>query len=326
MYSLNHIVLGCLFVLFTLNSAVKTDLEVVNDDELLNLIRTENHVVVLFTKKKCDNPDCEKFETELTNAREELVDNLNAWVVKAVNSPLYRLYSTSEPCILFFRMGVPLLYDGPISDEHIAHRFTENKDPVVKELTDENFEHLTQAGSGATTGDWFVMFYSTDCVECQRLQARWEAVGAELKTRMNVARINRQTQGRVTSRRFGVQEVPTFILFKLGKMYSYSIPRYDVQSFVSFAREQYRNARSEKIRPAKTPFDDLTQAIADYLKENPWVFKLVSILFAVFLVAVMVTKLKAKEKALKKAKEAKESKEKKPKKEKVKTEKETKDD
>ncbi|XP_008483107.1 uncharacterized protein LOC103519797 [Diaphorina citri] len=112
MYSLNHTVLGCLFVLFTLNSAVKTDLEVVNDDELLNLIRTENYVVVLFTKKKCDNPDCEKFETELTNAREELVDNLNAWVVKAVNSPLYRLYSTSEPCILFFRMGVPLLYDG----------------------------------------------------------------------------------------------------------------------------------------------------------------------------------------------------------------------
>jgi hypothetical protein len=50
MYSLNHIVLGCLFVLFTLNSAVKTDLEVVNDDELLNLIRTENHVVVLFSK------------------------------------------------------------------------------------------------------------------------------------------------------------------------------------------------------------------------------------------------------------------------------------
>ncbi|KAL1452882.1 hypothetical protein WDU94_007068, partial [Cyamophila willieti] len=284
-------------------------------------------------KKKCDGPECEAFETELINAREDLVDNLNAWVVKAVNSPLYRLYSTSEPCILFFRMGIPLLYNGPISDEHIAHRFTENKDPAVKELTDDNFEHLTQASTGATTGDWFVMFYSTDCVECQRLGARWEAVGAELKTRMNVARINRQTQGRVTSRRFGVQEVPTFILFKLGKMYHYAIPRYDVTSFVAFAREQYRNARSEKIRPAKTPFDDLTQAIADYLKENPWMFKLMSILFAVFLIAMMVVKLKSKESAMtavaakkeKSEKSSSSSKEKKAKKEKV-SEKESKDD
>lgn len=35
--------------------------------------------------------------------------------------------------------------------------FTENKAPTVKELTDDTFEHLTQASSGATTGDWFVM-------------------------------------------------------------------------------------------------------------------------------------------------------------------------
>lgn len=37
------------------------------------------------------------------------------------------------------------------------HTFTSNKEPVVKELTDDTFEHLTQAASGATTGDWFVM-------------------------------------------------------------------------------------------------------------------------------------------------------------------------
>lgn len=28
----------------------------------------------------------------------------------------------------------------------------------VVELTDANFEHLTQASTGATTGDWFVAF------------------------------------------------------------------------------------------------------------------------------------------------------------------------
>lgn len=59
----------------------------------------------------------------------------------------------------------------------------------------------------------FVISYATSSVECQRLQARWEAVGARLKTRMNVARVNRETTGKVTSRRFAVIETPAFILY-----------------------------------------------------------------------------------------------------------------
>lgn len=50
---------------------------------------------------------------------------------------------------------------GPLNDELILHTFTSNQDPLVKELTDATFEHLTQAASGATTGDWFVMLYVT---------------------------------------------------------------------------------------------------------------------------------------------------------------------
>lgn len=54
--------------------------------------------------------------------------------------------------------------------------------------------------------------HATNCVECKRLQATWEAVGAKLKQRMNVGMVNRQTTGRVTSRRFGIVETPTFVL------------------------------------------------------------------------------------------------------------------
>lgn len=54
--------------------------------------------------------------------------------------------------------------------------------------------------------------YSTECVDCQRLQARWEAVGAKLKTRMNVARINKGTTGAATARRFDIYNVPSFVL------------------------------------------------------------------------------------------------------------------
>lgn len=33
----------------------------------------------------------------------------------------------------------------------------------VVELNDQNFEHLTQAATGATTGDWFVAFKAPWC-------------------------------------------------------------------------------------------------------------------------------------------------------------------
>lgn len=59
---------------------------------------------------------------------------------------------------------------------------------------------------------FYLSSYSTDCIECQNLQARWESVCAKLKTRLNVARINKQTMGKVIGRRFSVSKVPSFIL------------------------------------------------------------------------------------------------------------------
>ncbi|XP_060526097.1 thioredoxin domain-containing protein [Cylas formicarius] len=265
--------------------AIKCDLELVKDEELVNLIRSEKYVVALFTKKYCD--ECDKYENELTALREDLVETLNAWVVKLVDSQMTRLYSSSkEPALIFFRHGVPLLYDGPLNDEYILHIFTNNKEPAVKELTDDTFEHLTQAATGATTGDWFVMFYTNDCVECQRLQASWEAVGAHLKSRVNVARVNRATTGAKTSRRFNVFDVPSFVLFRRGKMYQYHNEDYDVTSLVSFAQDWYKNVKPESVPVPKSPFDDLVAMIAAYFKENPWVWQ---IGFATFLLGLIMS-------------------------------------
>lgn len=276
-------------------------LEIVSDEELLNLIRSEKYVIVLFTKKDCDA--CDNYENELTVLREDLVDSVNAWVVKAVSSQLVRLYNPNhEPALVFFRHGIPLLYDGPINDELILHTFTNNKEPTVKELTDETFEHLTQASTGATTGDWLVMFYTNECADCQRLQARWEAVGAQLKSRMNVARVNKGGAGGVTARRFDVFDVPSFILFRQGKMYKYQIHKYDVASFVSFAQDWYKNLKGEKIPLPKAPFDDFTALIADYLRQNPWLWQLGFATFILGLVFSLYVKFKSKKKVEKKAK------------------------
>jgi len=279
------------FLVFACIASIRCDLEIVNDDELLNLIRSEKYVIVLFTRRDCE--PCQNLENELIGLREDLVDTLGAWVVKITDSQMTRLYSpTKEPVLVFFRHGVPLLYDGPVNDELILHTFSENKEPVVKELTDETFEHLTQASSGATTGDWFVMFYTNDCVDCQRFQARWEAVGAQVKSRMNVARVNRGTTGAATARRFGVFHVPAFVLFRQGKMYNYHIHQYDVQSFVSFAQDWYKNVKGERVPVPKSPFDDLTSLVADYLRDNPWMWMVFMFTFVIGIVISLVKKLR----------------------------------
>ncbi|XP_017786007.1 PREDICTED: thioredoxin domain-containing protein [Nicrophorus vespilloides] len=288
---------GVVYLLLAIGAIVATaDLESVNDDELLNLIRTEKYVVVLFTKRDCDA--CDDWENELFGLREDLVDSLGSWVVKAPNSQMTRLYSPSkEPVLVFFRHGVPLLYDGPMNDELILHTFTQNMEPLVKELNDETFEHLTQVATGATTGDWFVMFYTNDCVDCQRFQAQWEAVGAQLKSRLNVARVNRGSSGAATARRFDVFHVPAFVLFRQGKMYKYNIHKYDVPTFVSFARDWYKNVKAERVPLPKTPFDDLTAMIADYLRSNPWLFMVGMFTFVAGLIVSLVMKCKQSKKA-----------------------------
>lgn len=43
-----------------------------------------------------------------------------------------------------------------VNDELLLDILLNNRDPIVKELNDNSFEHLTQASTGATTGDWFI--------------------------------------------------------------------------------------------------------------------------------------------------------------------------
>nr|AEE62060.1 unknown [Dendroctonus ponderosae] len=264
------------FSLFLLFAAIfchaKSELEQILDDELVNLIRSEKYLVVLFSTKHCR--ECDNYENQLTAIREDVVEVLNAWVVKLIDSSMTRLYTPNkEPAVVFFRHGIPLLYDGPIDDQIILDTFSNNKEPAVKELTDETFEHLTQAASGATTGDWFVQFYTTDCVECQRMQAKWEAVGAHLKSRMNIARVNRATTGAMTARRFDVFEVPTFILFKKGKMYKYHNQDFEIKSLVAFAQDWFKNMKPENVPVPKSPFDDLIAATVTFMKDNPYLWQ-----------------------------------------------------
>ena len=48
-------------------------------------------------------------------------------------------------------------FSGPMEGDAFAEFVTTNREPRVVALNDASFEHLTQASTGATTGDWLVM-------------------------------------------------------------------------------------------------------------------------------------------------------------------------
>ena len=64
----------------------------------------------------------------------------------------------------------------------------------VVDLKVANFEHLTQASSGSTTGDWFVEFYAPWCGHCKRLMPIWEEIADTLKNEdnsyVNIAKVD----------------------------------------------------------------------------------------------------------------------------------------
>ena len=119
------------------------------------------------------------------------MDSLNAWVVKATkNEELRKFYSPDKaaPSVVFFRkrylrftsilklqthllenfnnskvliyfniisLRKPVVYDGPADEEVIHETFMQWREPCQQDLTDTNFEHLTQAS---------VEFYGFSCL------------------------------------------------------------------------------------------------------------------------------------------------------------------
>ena len=59
-------------------------------------------------------------------------------------------------------------------------------------LTDENFEHQTQATTGSTTGDWLILFCddSKHIGLCHELLPIWHELYGELYGRVNVAYVD----------------------------------------------------------------------------------------------------------------------------------------
>ena len=94
---------------------------------------------------------------------------------------------------------------------------------AVVELDEQNFEHLTQAATGATSGDWLVLFCKESVPRCSKVAQNWQRVAVTLASsreakglpRINVAQVD-TSQSSWLRKRFGIQSVPVVLLFKGG--------------------------------------------------------------------------------------------------------------
>ncbi|XP_066270278.1 thioredoxin domain-containing protein-like [Branchiostoma lanceolatum] len=230
-------------------------------DDLRRLVATEELVLVNFYEPSCE--ECKAFYPAYSELAQELVQV--DVVCVSHNGPLPEYGVSSFPRVLFFRKGSPVLYDGALMQDELYEWLELNRQPSLQQLFEDNFEHLTQASTGATTGDWLVMFSTETCVDCKVAIPVLDAVASKVKGRQNVAVVDVEKNPQLKDR-FKVTQVPTIIFFHLGKMYTYNLPKMDIPTLKAFMEGWYKNVRAEAVPGIPTPFDQLVENIVDNLK------------------------------------------------------------
>lgn len=240
-------------------------------EQFRQIINEEAYVVALFTEPCCKCADCVELEALLGASSRHLEESLNIKVVKLVDQKsLQKEYGVKTlPTIVYIRTKYPLTYDGLYDIEDIIEWLEKFKQSYVQYLNDETFEHLTQASTGATTGDWLVFFHGAACKdEKQDLQGKAETIAAKVKDRTNVAMVNMDESPELLER-FKLKECPSIILFRQGKMYRYRFIEITVQYLEKFVNGWFKNSKTETVPSPKSPFDKLTDYAVVTIQEHP---------------------------------------------------------
>ena len=135
----------------------------------------------------------------------------------------------------------------------------------VVQLDENNFEHLTQAATGATSGDWLVLFCKESVPRCARIVSTWEKMAVSLTAsreargmpRINVASVDTSDSPWLT-KRFGITSVPLVLLFKGGVMYSFHGGGFSIEKLQHFAERDYSRSSRMLVPPephVATPHD-----------------------------------------------------------------------
>ncbi|CAD5113589.1 DgyrCDS2752 [Dimorphilus gyrociliatus] len=183
---------------------------------------------------------------------------------------------------------MPMIYPSPMIEKNdVIIWLEQHKNVVMRILTDDNFEHLTQASTGATTGDWLISFEKSGCDQFTPLL---EAVAHHLRQKINVATVDLTRQLELR-KRFKIEGCPSIYLFRHGNMYEYSFKEFTFQSLTEFAENTYKHSKAEKVPNPQSPFDKLVEYVVDRLKKSRTLFyTLISIPIIIVLISLYIVR------------------------------------
>lgn len=136
-----------------------------------------------------------------------------------------------------------------------------NAQPGLIRLVSKNFEGLTQASTGQTTGIWFVLFTSSVEPSLQALSEAWAQMGEVQQGAPILHGLVDIAEDQHLAERFSITNVPTFLLFRDRKMYRYSGVDTGADALRHFSREGYKNSDPVSVPPVVSPIDVALNAL-----------------------------------------------------------------
>ncbi|XP_781171.3 protein disulfide-isomerase A4 [Strongylocentrotus purpuratus] len=237
-------------------------------DEFNMLVESGDRFVVNFVSPgciKCNEFAPEYEEVALHFATERADMNIKVFIEGDLQT-IRKQGLRRLPSLYYVRDKTPLLYTGEMDAQSIIHFVEVTGRRIHIPLSDDDFERRTQVSTGATTGDWFVLFCDVEHVDCSVLLPMWENIAYRLHSLINVAVVDIPKNPK-TAKRFQLSGSPAMHLFRKGKQYVYTLQMRDDSTVVQFAQNGYKRFPGVDVLPEQSPFDTLTENIADQLKE-----------------------------------------------------------
>ncbi len=98
---------------------------------------------------------------ELINEINESTSQQQIQIFGVLNQALTKQFGIAKfPRLRYYRDENYVVYDGEqIDADSLVNWIEEFLEKKTRRLNDNSFEHDTQASTGSTTGDWFVLLY-----------------------------------------------------------------------------------------------------------------------------------------------------------------------
>jgi len=145
------------------------------------------------------------------------------------------------------------------------------QDFVVK-LTDETFEHETQASTGMTTGSWLIWFHTSR----DKTPIAGDVPAPEVWTDNHIVlatldgKANPNTRARFQLK-YGNTKLPCFVFLHKGKYYKLQSPPkgyfFNWEGVTKFVTETYTKAEGLDIPPPRTFMDEIRDFFSQVNKE-----------------------------------------------------------